>query len=113
MRTTYEPKPDHLFSFGDRVTFDVHLERKVRLRPADDVRMRADELKLWVEVPRHPTTGLWLGTRRLENGVRRWEEYGPEFRPEFSFFAHLVAYSEHRKPVYVPDHAITIAGGAA
>ena len=116
----YEPKPEHLFSFGEPVVFNHRLVRRMRWKDyrygSQPHQVRHDQAKVWVEEELRPNNplpvkGLWIGMRRLSDGIRvhlGYEE-GIVFEPERSFWAHLVVYSELRSPVYVLHDNLRVA----
>ena len=87
---------------GDQVTYSALLVRKAEY---GNQRVR----KYWSSIP-CTGSGLFLGTRTLQNGHNDWEgnEVGYVFEPQEYFRAALISPGKNRNPIYVPLDSIQV-----
>lgn len=94
--------------FGSKVKFTHVLKRRMKCERSINSYGTEffHDVKYW---DRRETSGsgLYIGTRTLQNGVRDWDgEYGYTFSPTDHFTAALVVPGPRQNPIYVPMDAI-------
>ena len=96
------------FTFGDRVSVSQKYKRVTKhIDHGKDYRL----WRMWKPEEYKKTNCIFLGFRRLSNGVVEEDyEYGNTFNPKEHFKAALVCADEKSKPVYVPIESMLLWG---
>ncbi len=82
------------FIFGQPVHFTKYLVRREACK-------KREFYRTWLERD-WESTGLYLGTRTLQNGRIHYDEDGTYFTADEYFKAALICPSPNRNPIYVP-----------
>lgn len=84
--------------FGDRIKISNKLIRLCKYEGTD---YNATEYKFWYRLPLKEVEVIFLGTRTLTNGIRRYDsEEGWSYSPKEKIKAMLVCMNERTSPFY-------------
>ncbi len=93
-------------SFGSLVKANAFLVRSRKVEYNDDRYRTQKTMKIW-QSKHKKITGIFLGTRTLQNGELRYDDdYGYYFIPKQWFSAVLLCPSPTKNPIYVPLDSI-------
>lgn len=93
--------------FGQKVKISHKYQRKLKIIRDQDVGYhRSGQYKYW-ESMSFESSGIFLGTRTLQNGNREYDsDYGYYFDPKEYFKVALICPGPDLNPIYVPLDSI-------